>query len=140
MEKKKAILVDIDGTLAILNDRDPYNPETCEQDELNKIVANVIILFEKAGFKIILATGREEQWRQQTVNWLHKNEIPYNLLLMRPDGNRISATQLKRQWYIDDLQYYYEIILVLEDLYKTIEMFRKYDIPAWQVNPDPFYD
>ena len=37
------IIVDLDGTLALMKDRNPYDASTCENDEVNQAVAKVII-------------------------------------------------------------------------------------------------
>lgn len=34
---------------------------------------------------IILVTGRLEKCREATIEWLHKNDIPFNQLIMVPD-------------------------------------------------------
>jgi len=38
----KAIICDLDGTLSLLNGRDPYIASECDKDKLNEPVANLI--------------------------------------------------------------------------------------------------
>ena len=50
----KAVVCDLDGTLAILNGRNPYVADKCEGDLLNVPVANILLNHKQQGHKIIL--------------------------------------------------------------------------------------
>lgn len=39
---EKVLLCDMDGTLSLLNGRNPYDASTCDQDELNEPVRFVL--------------------------------------------------------------------------------------------------
>ena len=39
---KQVIICDLDGTLCHLNDRSPYDASTCDNDDLNHVVAALI--------------------------------------------------------------------------------------------------
>ena len=56
---QEAILVDIDGTAAIMNDRKPYDYDKVGNDSINFPVWETISALEKAkGYKIVFASGR----------------------------------------------------------------------------------
>ena len=74
----KAVLCDLDGTLAILNGRDPYVADKCEGDLLNVPVANILLSYKEQGRKIILLSGRSDLYQPQTLNWLEKHAISYD--------------------------------------------------------------
>lgn len=48
----KALLCDLDGTLALLNGRSPYDASTCDQDLLNLPVAGIVRAYQALGHKI----------------------------------------------------------------------------------------
>ena len=75
-----AILCDLDGTLAILHDRSPFDAKRCETDLLNIPIAEILKTYHQRSVKIILMSGREDTARIQTMNWLSYNKIPYNAL------------------------------------------------------------
>ncbi|MGK7944463.1 MAG: AAA family ATPase, partial [Microcystaceae cyanobacterium] len=78
----QAIICDLDGTLALLNGRNPYNASICDQDLLNPVVARMI-----DGQNTILVSGREDTYKPQTEAFLEKYGIQYIHLLMRKAGD-----------------------------------------------------
>lgn len=89
----KAIIVDIDGTVTLRGDREPYDWDKVGEDLPNQPVIDVIRALwahygiYKDGLVIIFMSGRPEQCRKQTELWLDANiGLPYQLH-MRPDGD-----------------------------------------------------
>ena len=70
-----AIICDLDGTLALLNGRSPYDASTCENDELNTLVRDVWDSFDLNEHVKILVSGRSDKHREQTERWLKNNFI-----------------------------------------------------------------
>lgn len=125
---KKAIISDIDGTLALIGDRDPFNPKTVEDDLLNDPVANILNVYSRQRefqIEIILITGRFEKYRAQTEMWLRKHEIKNHLLLMRKDEDRRKDVVFKKEAYEVYVMGKYDVIFVLEDRDRMVEMWRK---------------
>lgn len=125
---KKAIISDIDGTLAIIGDRDPYNPQTVADDLLNDPVANILHVYSRQNefpLEIILITGRYEKYRLQTEMWLRKHEIKNHRLFMRADGDKRPDIIFKKEIYRMFLEDTYDIVFVLEDRDRTVRMWRK---------------
>jgi hypothetical protein len=124
----KAIICDLDGTLALIGDRDPFNPKTIETDLLNNPVANILevythqTLFE---IQIIFITGRFERYRQQTDTWLHKHHIDDYVLFMRPDNDSRKDIIYKKEVYQHHIEPKYDVIFVLEDRDQTVKMWRQ---------------
>ena len=76
MKIDKAIICDCDGTLCLLNGRDPFDFESAENDLLNKPVANLIKMYKNAGNKILIVSSREEKFQSLTETWLKKTLSP----------------------------------------------------------------
>ena len=134
---KRIILCDIDGTLATIGDRakilekdkltekdyDEFNARSaassCIQD-----IANIIRNLKDAETKIYLITAREKKWKKITQSWLKLNEIPYDNLLMRNDGDKNSDADVKLKIvkeYVNPKRVWF----VLEDRDDVVQMYRE---------------
>ncbi|MDE1868079.1 MAG: hypothetical protein KGI08_10285 [Thaumarchaeota archaeon] len=137
--KPKAIIVDLDGTLANLRGRNPYDGTEIDKDLVNNLLAKVLEWFLDRDVKLIIATGRIETYRLETEKWLHDHEINYDVLLMRPADDIRSAVELKEDWLLHKMLPLYEIVLAFDDMWRVADMYRSHDIQCWQVDKDPFY-
>lgn len=72
-----AIIVDLDGTLALIGDRSPYDADECGLDTVNPAVAAVMGWAAAAGYAIVLVSGRgvKASHRKYTEQWLTWNNI-----------------------------------------------------------------
>ena len=134
---KRIILCDIDGTLATIGDRakilekdeltekeyDEFNARSatssCIQD-----IANIVRNLKDAETKIYLITAREKKWKKITQHWLRLNEIPYDNLLMRNDGDKNSDADVKLKIvkeYVNPKRVWF----VLEDRDDVVQMYRE---------------
>lgn len=80
MNLPKAIICDLDGTLALIEHRSPYDASTAEQDILNNPIANILHVYShqtEFPIDIILLSGRDEKYRRPTAQWLEKHGIIY---------------------------------------------------------------
>ena len=131
----KAIICDLDGTLAIMCNRNPYDATHCDQDALNEPVAKVLNSFFDIGYKILLVTGREERFRKPTLRFLEKNNIEYHELWMRKTKDTRKDAIIKREIFDAEIAGKYFIEFVLDDRNQVVEMWRKeLKLPCFQVN------
>ena len=125
------IICDIDGTLALHNERDPYEFEKCGEDIVNMSVA--LVLAAQKG--IIFVTGREEKWREITEKWLsEKNIFNWWHLYMRPTGDMRRDDVVKKAIYEAHIKHKWNVVLVLDDRDRTVAYWRSEGLPCWQVN------
>ncbi|QES90709.1 phosphatase domain-containing protein [Rhizosphaericola mali] len=130
----KAIICDLDGTLALMDDRNPFDASNCEQDRLNEAVAVSLNAYVKDGFKILLVSGREDKYKPQTENFLKKYQILYDGLWMRPEGNYQKDSIIKKRIFETEIQDKYYVSLVLDDRDQVVEMWRNdLKLPCFQV-------
>lgn len=135
----KAVICDLDGTLSILNGRDPYNASTCENDLLNKPVAKVLEMANNEDYKIILLSGRENVYREPTVRFLQKYNIDYDLLIMRNANDFRKDSIIKREIFENEIQGKYFVEFLLDDRNQVVDMWRKeLGLPCFQVNYGDF--
>ena len=122
------VICDLDGTLAILNGRNPYDATTCENDILNKAVASVI-----KNKKVILLSGREDRYINQTRNFLEKHDIKYLKLILKNTGDNRKDTIVKKELYNEHIKGKYNVEFVLEDRSQMVQMWREMGLQCWQV-------
>ena len=135
MELKRAIICDIDGTLANLGDRSPYDFANVDRDELKHATAETVRVFARAGFAILLFSGRNDSAREMTIAWLAANDVPFDELVMRRTGDRRKDSTVKREMYERTAPGAYEVLLVLDDRDQVVEMWREeLGLPCFQVD------
>ena len=131
---KDAVICDLDGTLALLNGRDPYNASTADEDLINLPILDLII-----NNKIIFVTGREEKYRPQTEKFLELHGLAPNTmgLYMRKTGDRRKNYIVKEEIYnnyIAPLDI--NIKFVLEDNEQVVNMWRSLGLVCMKVSYD----
>ncbi len=130
----KAIICDLDGTLAFLNGRSPYDASHCDKDLLNKPVANTIKNYAKLGYKIILVSGRKDTYMETTKVWLKLHDITYDMLLMRSANDNRKDSIIKREIFDQHIANKYFIEFTLDDRNQVVDMWRnELGVPCFQV-------
>ena len=135
----KAVICDLDGTLSLLNGRDPYNAATCDNDLLNEPVAAALKMAKQQGYLVILLSGREDKFREPTMRFLDKHQIGYDLLLMRTSNDFRKDNIIKRELFEGEIQGKYFVEFLLDDRNQVVDMWRKdLHLPCFQVNYGDF--
>lgn len=126
MEKRTAIIVDMDGTLADLNGRLPYGEAQadCEQDLVRAEVKGMVEAYAEQGLTIIILSGRFRRYEDHTARWLEAHNIPWNELMLRADDDLRSDDIIKREMYEDYIEPFNNVIAVIDDRSNVIRMWR----------------
>ncbi len=133
-ELPKAIICDLDGTLSLLNGRNPYDASACDKDLLNEPVAKVLKLFYANNYQIILLSGREDKYKDATLRFLKNHNIPYNALHMRKTDDTRKDSIIKKQIFINEIAAKYYIEFILDDRNQVVDMWRnELELPCFQV-------
>ena len=141
-ERIKAIISDIDGTLALRQDkiRSPYEFEKCETDLVNVPVADIVGKYKEDGYWIIIVTGRSREFHMKTVDWLRSNGIRFDLLFMRDpklldeNGNMVGDVIVKEKIYLEDIKDKFDVLFVLDDRNRIVSLWRdKFNLICLQV-------
>ena len=134
----KAIICDLDGTLAILK-RNPFDASRCEDDELNKPVYDVVKSYHERGHQIVLVSGRMDKYKAETLRWLEKYQIPYHQLFMRKEKDMRKDSVVKSEIYHQHIQPNYFVEFVLDDRNQVVDMWRnELGLACLQVNYGDF--
>lgn len=130
----KAIICDLDGTLAFMNGRNPFDAGRCEHDVLNEPVGNLLRNYKTLGYQILLVSGREEQFKPQTLLFLEKHAIAFDMLLMRKTKDYRKDASIKTDIYEEHIKDKFFIEFVLDDRNQVVDMWRKeLGLPCFQV-------
>jgi hypothetical protein len=133
------IICDIDGTLAIITNRSPFDASRCEQDLINTPIAEIVKTYHQLGVKIILMSGRDENFRRPTCNWLAYNKIPYDELFMRKAGDQRKDSIVKKELFEAEIKGKYFVKFVLDDRNQVVDLWRlDLGLPCLQVNYGDF--
>lgn len=77
-------------------------------------------MFKKQGHKIIIVTKRPKNLKDVTHDWMHKNNVPYDKLILTDHAPKSSVIgNLKLDCFVDDLE------SNLIDLYKAQSRWKK---------------
>ncbi len=127
-----AIICDIDGTLALFGNKNPYDRDF-ENDELNKPVADLLGVLADSCHQIIIMSGRMDKNKKVTEDWLKKNGIEYDKLLMRVTDDVRKDSIIKKEIYENNIKGKYNVSLVLDDRNQVVEMWRDLGLTCLQV-------
>ena len=122
---KKAVIVDIDGTLAKMNGRTPFEWDRVGEDKVNEAVKTLVNALALCNFEIILFSGRDAVCMDQTKKWLMDNFIHYQHLFMRPEGNNEKDAIIKRKMYDENIVGKFDVQFTIDDRDQVVEMWRK---------------
>lgn len=129
----KAIIVDIDGTLAKMSDRSPYDWHRVDEDE--PIEAVIIAVHAAAQFnrRVIVMSGRDESCRAITEKWLtHCLGVSWKELHMRPEGDNRKDDLVKYELFNSYVRDRYHVDYVLDDRPQVCRMWRKLGLFVFQ--------
>jgi hypothetical protein len=151
----KTYIFDLDGTLALIDHRrhlvEKPKPEwreffkACIKDEPNFPVIDTLITLYDAGYNIIIASGRSDEVKSETLNWLNTYVLP-NIehreriaIVMRNEGDFRSDVILKKEWLDTGLLGpKYNIKAVFDDRDSVVEMWRENGLACFQVAKGSF--
>ena len=133
-----AIVCDLDGTLALLNGRSPYDASRCDRDILNVPIAHIVRLYAANDVTVILVSGREARFRRQTEAWLKAHDIPYEALHMRRTRDFRKDAVIKTELYNEHIAGRYVVLFVLDDRNQSVESWREKGLTCLQVAPGDF--
>lgn len=152
---KKAIIIDLDGTICNLTHRlhyiqngnrdyDAFHEECAYDEPIDDIIAVVQSLRDRFGKDaIVFVTGRGEQCREATINWLEHYVGDFGALYMRQLNDFRKDVIIKEEILEDMVEDGYDPWLALDDREDIVRLWRDNGIKTlhcsdWQNNSKPF--
>lgn len=130
---QKAIIVDIDGTIAHICDRDIYDYNRVHEDTADRAVTTTVMTLAAAGYQIIYCTGRSEDSRSVTQAWLDEHMGLEAPLFMRADGDARPDAVVKLELFDRFIRDHYDVLCVFEDLSPVVKAWRSIGLAVFQV-------
>ncbi len=87
---------------------------------------------------IVLCTGRQEQHRAVTEEWLARHHVPFAYLYMRPTEDYRDDTEIKAELLTKILKDGWRPIMAFDDRNKVVAMWRRLGVPCAQVAEGDF--
>lgn len=142
-------IFDLDGTLADCTHRQHFIHgekkdwdafyAACDRDKLIRPVADILSSLERDGHYIWIWTGRSDEVKEKTREWLRYNRVYTDSLRMRPAGDHSPDHLLKEKWLNEvSLEQRAEIDGVFEDRSRVVEMWRANGFTCYQVAKGDF--
>lgn len=138
--KPKAVIFDVDGTLAKMVGRSPYDLEKCDTDIINPMVVELARSYYRDGYAIIVVSGRESgtsedeiKYKMMTRKWLTDKSVPFSEHFQREQGDSRGDMIVKEEIFWRDIAPYYDVKLTVDDRNSVVEMWRRIGLECWQV-------
>ena len=146
----EAVICDLDGTLALIHNRSPYDASNCDTKDLPNVpVIETVLAHYKAGRKIIFCSGREDKYKPETIRFIEKHclvmgalgggpfVIDYKLCMRKTDDFRKDAI-IKEEIYQNEIEGKYNVLLILDDRDQVVNFWREKGLTCFQVAPGNF--
>ena len=141
----EAIIVDIDGTLAHMTGRSPYDYTQVHTDVVDEHIRQIVNDLADKGIVVLIVTGRDDECEDATREWLWENGIQYDELYMRPTGsvdpatgNKIPDYLVKSRLFDEHIRGKYNIRAVFDDRDQVVNLWRSLGLKCLQVQPGDF--
>ena len=155
---KKIVIFDLDGTLALIDKRRDistkdngkmdwdifFDPKNISLDDPNIPVIKMAQMLDSQGFNIVIFSGRSKSTYRTTRQWLIQNDVPFDMLQMRPNDRDsggqfhfMKDSDLKQLW-LDTLVDKDDVFAVFDDRNQVVDMWRKNGLQVFQVADGDF--
>ena len=166
---KNTVIFDLDGTIADIEIRRKksikpngkmdwdifFHPDNIKYDKPIPAIVNLIQTYEDKAYKIVIFSGRNDRSWNETIAWLKRYEIPFDLLVMRPDkfksksspvadGNpatgdmRFMPDEILKKKMLDEFVDIDDVLFVVDDRQKVVDMWRDLGLVVLQPAPGNF--
>jgi hypothetical protein len=134
---QKAIICDLDGTLAHMAGRGPFEWDRVSEDLLDEAIADLLRRYA-SDHVIILVSGRSDECRALTQAWLRDNSVFYDQLYMRSAGDYRKDSVVKHEIYELAIAQTYDVTFCLDDRQQAVDFWRSIGLKCFQVAPGNF--
>ena len=120
------VIFDVDGTLAKMDGRSPYDWHRVGEDKVNEPIRNLYHAMHLDGeTKLIIFTGRDGSCLDATTDWLRDNGIHDFEIYIRPEGDTRKDSIVKRELFENNIRGKYYVDFVVDDRDQVVDMWRK---------------
>ncbi len=130
-----AVICDLDGTLALMNGRSPYDYDKCDTDLVNETIRNIVWQTTGLTNHLIFISGREDSCKEKTIKWLKEKVQIHRTydLHMRKTGDNRKDSIIKREIFDREIKDKYYVEFILDDRNQIVDMWREMGLTCLQV-------
>lgn len=133
------VIVDLDGTVAIMNGRGPFEWLKVGEDLPSNPIIELVLKLKADGLNIVFVSGRSQVCRELTLGWLKMYiKLDEYTLYMRKEKDMRPDTIVKKEILDNDLNSKFNIKYVLDDRNSVVQMWRDEGLTVLQVNDGDF--
>ncbi len=129
------IIVDIDGTLAHMNGRGPFDWDRVGEDLPDEEVIRMVNQYKG---RVIIMSGRDGSCKPETVKWLTKHGVTFHEIHMRTARDMRKDNIIKNELYINNILGKYKVDYVVDDRDQVVKLWRDLGLLCMQVAPGNF--
>jgi predicted kinase len=134
--KQNCVIFDIDGTLALMDGRSPFDWSRVGEDKINPSVYEMYQILSYAQeifeLKLMIVSGRDGKCMQETKEWLKKHSINYDRIYLREIGDTRKDSLIKEEIW-KDIEKEYNILCMFDDRNQVVDHARSLGYSVFQV-------
>lgn len=136
----KAVIFDLDGTLAIMSDRGPFEWMRVGEDSVNTYVADLFRMIRAAhpDWKIITLSGRDGVCEQITLDWQKENNLVSDYHFQRKLGDQRRDSIIKEEIFRQSIEKQFNVLYAVDDRQQVVDMWDMLGVQVWQVQQSDF--
>lgn len=140
----RAVLFDVDGTLALRDETDPNVRHFAAWDRVGEDLPNPAVIelarlvAESRRYRLIVMSGRDEVCRWQTEMWLAAQGVAFDELHMRPRKDNRADFEVKEEMFRKHIDGRYDVAFIVDDRRQVVEMWRRLGLTVLQCAPGEF--
>lgn len=124
----RCILVDIDGTVARMGNRSPFDWHRVGIDTPKWPIIRLVQAMKTSGYSIVFFSGRDAVCRPETMAWLNRHfewqSDDYELFMRAEKDNRKDSI-VKQELFAQHIAGWYYVEFVVDDRQQVVDMWRR---------------
>lgn len=132
---QKAVIFDLDGTLALMNDRGPFEWSRVGEDSPNEHVIDLLQMIRTVhpDWKIITLSGRDGVCEEITKQWLIDNNVKSDYHFQRKQGDQRRDSIIKEEIFWEHIEPNFNVLYAVDDRQQVVDMWDMLGVQVWQV-------
>lgn len=138
----KTVIFDLDGTIADYEHRRHFVEKekkewdsfhgACEKDAPQEWCVNLMHMLQREGILVAIVTGRPDNFKAQTKEWLSRHGIGYDMLHMVKHGDHRNDNIIKKEIYDEEFKDKFNVLFVIDDRKRVVDMWRSIGLTCLQ--------
>lgn len=138
----ECIVVDLDGTLALHENRSPFEYFKLLDDRPNQPIVDLVSVLQssKPNMKTFVFSGRENVISNGNTSiedlsklWLKKQNVKFDFIFLRKKGDHRQDSEVKEEMFLTHLKGKYNILYWIDDRQQVISKMREYGLTVLDV-------